>query len=68
MLKDGSVLNLLELHAEGKSIREIARETAFSGNTVRSYLRHEGTPERAQSAYSGPKQPLIPVNHSHPFR
>lgn len=48
MLKDGSVLNLLELRAEGKSIREIARETGFSRNTVRSYLRHEGTPERAQ--------------------
>ncbi|GEO24981.1 hypothetical protein AAC03nite_07660 [Alicyclobacillus acidoterrestris] len=48
MLKGGSVLNLLELYAQGKSIREIVRETGFGRNTVRTYLRNEGPPERAE--------------------
>lgn len=48
MLKGGSVLNLLELQAQGKSIREIVRETGYSRNTVRTYLRNEGKPERAK--------------------
>jgi len=37
---------LHELRAKDKGIRAIARETGRSRNTVRKYLRVEGTPER----------------------
>lgn len=40
MLRGGSVLKLHELRAQGKSIREIARITGYSRNTVRKYLRN----------------------------
>lgn len=39
MLKGGSLLRVQELAVEGKSLREIARMTGFSRNTVRKYLR-----------------------------
>ncbi|WP_374713746.1 IS21 family transposase [Symbiobacterium terraclitae] len=42
MLRGGSVLKLLELRAQGKSIRDIARITGHSRNTVRKYLRDRG--------------------------
>ncbi|WAH37503.1 helix-turn-helix domain-containing protein [Alicyclobacillus dauci] len=41
MLKGESLLKLQEFALEGKSLREIARETGFSRNTVRKYLRDE---------------------------
>lgn len=47
MLKGGSLLRLQELASEGKSLREIARETGFSRNTVRKYLR-DGRPHEQQ--------------------
>lgn len=40
MLRGGSVLKLHELRSEGKSVREIARITGYSRNTVRKYLRN----------------------------
>lgn len=45
MLRSGTVIRLHELQASGKSIREIARETGHSRNTVRKYLRADGMPE-----------------------
>ena len=45
MLRSGTVIRLHELHFSGKSIREIARETGHSRNTVRKYLRTEGIPK-----------------------
>lgn len=46
MLRSGIVISLHTMRAEGKSIREIAKETGHSRNTVRRYLRLEGIPER----------------------
>lgn len=45
MLRSGTVIRLHELKACGKSIREIARETGYSRNTIRKYLRADGIPE-----------------------
>ena len=45
MLRSGTVIRLHELYASGKSIREIARITGHSRNTVRKYLRANGIPE-----------------------
>jgi len=45
MLRSGTVIRLHELQASGKSIREISRETGYSRNTVRKYLRANGIPE-----------------------
>jgi transposase len=39
------VIRLHELQASGKSIREITRETGYSRNTIRKYLRVDGIPE-----------------------
>lgn len=47
MLRGGSVLKLHELRAQGKSIREIARVTGYSRNTVRKYLRNRELPSEA---------------------
>ena len=38
MLRSGIVISLHTMRAEGKSIREIARLTGHSRNTVRRYL------------------------------
>lgn len=38
------MIGLHELQATGKSIREITRETGFSRNTIRKYLRADGIP------------------------
>ncbi|MDA5111117.1 IS21 family transposase [Brevibacillus thermoruber] len=46
MLRSGIVISLHTMRAEGKSIREIARETGHSRNTIRRYLRANGLPER----------------------
>ncbi|BCJ85658.1 IS21 family transposase [Effusibacillus dendaii] len=45
MLRSGTMISLHELKAEGKSIREIARISGHSRNTVRRYLRSDGIPE-----------------------
>ncbi len=45
MLRSGTVIRLHELQASGKSIREIARETGHSRNTIRKYLRADEFPE-----------------------
>lgn len=50
MLGGGSVLNIFELHGEGKGIKEIARELGLSRNTVRKYLRLQAIPERKSAA------------------
>lgn len=42
------MISLHTMRAEGKSIREIARETGHSRNTIRRYLRANGLPERKQ--------------------
>lgn len=46
MLRSGIVISLHTMRAEGKSIREIARLTGHSRNTVRRYLRGEYFPEK----------------------
>lgn len=46
MLRSGTVISLHEMKAEGKSIREIARISGHSWNTIRRYLRANGLPER----------------------
>jgi len=38
------VVEIMRLHASGLSIREIARRTGFSRNTVRKYLRRPAVP------------------------
>lgn len=44
MLKGGSVMEIMRLHGEGLSIREIARRTGLARNTVRKYLRQPAVP------------------------
>ncbi|MDQ7851261.1 MAG: helix-turn-helix domain-containing protein, partial [Armatimonadota bacterium] len=44
MLRGGSVMEIMRLHTSGLSIREIARRTGFSRNTVRKYLRRPVVP------------------------
>ncbi len=44
MLGGGSVMEIMRLHASGLSIREIARRTGFSRNTVRKVLRQPAVP------------------------
>ncbi|GMA58102.1 helix-turn-helix protein [Alicyclobacillus sacchari] len=39
MLKGGSLMSVQDLLTQGKSFREIARETGFSRNTIRKYVR-----------------------------
>ena len=46
MLRSGIVISLHTMRAEDKSIREIARQTGHSRNTVRRYLRGESIPEK----------------------
>lgn len=46
MLRSGTVISLHEMKAEGKSIREMARISGHSRNTIRRYLRSNGIPER----------------------
>ncbi|SDW99650.1 Transposase [Alicyclobacillus hesperidum] len=55
MLKGGSVLKLHTLHAQGKSIREIVRETGHARNTVRKYLRDGALPEPTPRSKRGSK-------------
>jgi transposase len=45
MLRGGTVINLHEMKAMNKSIRAIARETGYSRNTVRKYLRNRELPQ-----------------------
>jgi transposase len=45
MLRSGHVLTIHELRAQGKSIREIARITGHSRNTVKKYLRLRELPQ-----------------------
>lgn len=44
MLKGGSVMEIMRLHADGLSIREISRRLGRSRNTVRKYLRQPTLP------------------------
>ena len=55
MLKGGTVLRLQELKAQGKSLREISRETGFSRNTVRRYLRDGHLPKEKVQEKRGSK-------------
>ena len=43
------------LHAQGKSIRAIARELGVSRNTVRAALRHEGPPQYTRAERPNPQ-------------
>lgn len=43
------------LHAQGKSIRAIAKELDLARNTVRSALRQEGQPRYSRPQHSNPK-------------
>jgi transposase len=54
MLRSESVIMLHELRAKEVSIREIARETARSRNTVRKYLSPERKPHHRRSSKLGP--------------
>jgi transposase len=49
------VISLHTMRAEGKSIREIARQTGHSRNTVRRYLRGEFIPEKGTRKSRGSK-------------
>jgi len=44
MLGGAQVRNIIELHAAGLSIRQIAKKTGLSRNSVRKYLRAPGLP------------------------
>jgi len=44
MVKKEGVMEIKILHRQGVSVREIARQMGVSRNTVRKYLRSEGTP------------------------
>ncbi|MBR8661840.1 MULTISPECIES: helix-turn-helix domain-containing protein, partial [Bacillales] len=55
MLRSGIVISLHTMRAEGKSIREIARQTGHSRNTVRRYLRGQFTPEKGTRKSRGSK-------------
>ena len=63
MLKGGSLLKLQDLQLEGKSLREIARITGFSRNTVRKYIRdghsHEAAPHPCKGSKLDPYKPEI---------
>lgn len=63
MLKGGSLLRLQELSCDGKSLREITRETGFSRNTVRKYVRDGHEQEAKPRPKKGSKldgyKPLI---------
>ena len=62
MLRSGTVIRLHELHASGKSIREIARTTGHARNTVRKYLRANGIPEPRSRKKRGSKlDPFKPL-------
>ena len=50
MLTMEDTVEIKVLHKQGKSIRAIARETGFSRNTVRTYLRTEKEPEYKRRA------------------
>ena len=56
MLRSGTVISIHELYASGKSIREIARITGHSRNTVRKYLRANGIPEPRYSKKRGSRR------------
>jgi transposase len=55
MLKGGTILRLHEMKADGKSIRQIAKETGHSRNTVRKYVRDGHIPEAKERAKRGSK-------------
>lgn len=63
MLRSGIVISLHEMRAVGKSIREIARITGHSRNTIRRYLRSEGLPEskprKKRPSKLDPFKPLV---------
>lgn len=62
MLRSGTVISLYDLYASGKSIREIARITGHSRNTVRKYLRANGIPEPRYGKKRGSKlDPFKPL-------
>lgn len=62
MLRSGTVISIHELYASGKSIREIARITGHSRNTVRKYLRANGIPEPRYGKKRGSKlDPFKPL-------
>lgn len=44
MLGGSTVREIIELHAQGKSIRQIAKLTGQSRNSIRKYLRNPGLP------------------------
>lgn len=55
MLGSRSIIMIHELRAKGKSIRTISRETGYSRDTIRKYLRAEGIPERKPRPKRGSK-------------
>lgn len=61
MLRGGTVINLHEMKAMGKSIRAMARETGFSRNTIRKYLRDRELPRSKDTAERPSKlDPFMP--------
>ncbi len=55
MLRSESIMMLHQMRKEGKSIRRISRETGLSRNTVKSYLKAQGVPERKARKKKGSK-------------
>ena len=42
MIDKDRCMEIQILHSQGMSVRQIARQTGLSINTVRKYLRHDG--------------------------
>ena len=59
MLSKKNQVEIHVLHRQGKSIREIARETGASRNTIRAVLRGE-----AHERY-GPRRPMPSILDTH---
>jgi len=63
MLGGKQVRDVIEMHAQGKSIREICRSLRLSRNTVRKYLRSPGVPPHKKrpprDTVLGPFEPLL---------
>jgi len=62
LLKGGTILRLQDMRLEGKSIRQLARETGHSRNTIRKYIRDGQIPESKKRDKRGSKlDPYKPI-------
>ena len=61
MIEVSQVLECKQLHGQGASIREISQKVGISRNTVRRYLRGDGTPGKYQMARPRPQPARGPI-------